>query len=201
VLPTSSSSPLFRRFLEARFYAFQDTGNIWNKHSVKMVLAAFDMMAFFDNPRKGCNICSSPSDPSKRSCHSPLTLLQARRSACHKPKSNPQTSQTLALPHVRGGSDPCRQIQTPSPQTLSSIMKPVNMIDTFTPLFPSKSVEKYLIPWYNGVLARCWQALMFKKGKKLTESDFVQGMALKNSCGHWWEAFVLTWGFERVWGC
>lgn len=160
MLPTSSSSPLFRRFLEARFYAFQDTGNIWNKHSVKMVLAAFDMMAFFDNPRKGCNICSSPSDPSKRSCHSPLTLLQIRRSAYHKPKSNSQTSQTLALPHVRGGSDKFEHLL---PKHLSSIMKSVNKTDKFTPIFPSKSVEKCLMPWHSSVLARCRRASMFKK--------------------------------------
>jgi len=29
----ASSSPLFRRNLEAQFYAFKDVGNIWNEHS------------------------------------------------------------------------------------------------------------------------------------------------------------------------
>ena len=49
------------------------------------------------------------------------------------------------------------------PKHLSSIMRPITMTDTLTPLFPSKSVEKCLIPWHNGVLARCRRALMLEE--------------------------------------
>ena len=44
--------------------------------------------------RKGRDITWSPSDSSKWSCHSPLTLLQIRRIVCHQPKSNPDTCST-----------------------------------------------------------------------------------------------------------
>jgi len=164
---TLSSTPTFVPALLPFFVAFLKPGFMHSRSSVTSVtiirkdgVRSIWYDGLFRQPGKGCNICSSPSDPSKRSCHSPLTLLQIRRSAYHKPKSNSQTSQTLALPRVRGGSDKFEHLL---PKHLSSIMKSVNKTDKFTPIFPSKSVEKCLMPWHSSVLARCRRASMFKK--------------------------------------
>ena len=79
-----------------------------------------------------------------------FTLLQVRRIACHQPKSNPQTSQALALPHEWGSSDSRRYIQSP-PQTSQHHYRHDRHTHV---LFSSKSIKKLQkipISWQNGV--------------------------------------------------
>ena len=164
-------------------------GHRWclNEHSI---LVAFDMMAFFNNQGKeGIQYLFC------RTNQQAILPFTAHFTLSAQNNPSPPFRHFLYPTNVevRILVDKFKHLL---PKHLSSIMKPINMTDTFTPLFPSKSVEKCLIPWHNGILAWCWQALMFKKGKKFTQSNLVEGMALKNSCRHWWEAFVLTWGFE-----
>jgi len=94
------------------------------------------MMAFFNNPGKEYK-CLFIAERLKQAIL-PFTALDAH--------NNPSPPRHLLYPtnvEVRILVDKFKHLLL---KHLSSIMKPINMTDTFTPLFPSKSVQKCLIP-------------------------------------------------------